>query len=89
MDSLSAHKSDRTRELIEQRGCELLFLPSYSPDFSPIEEAFSKLKALLRREKRTKEALVEALGWALVAITPGDALGWFGHCGYPLSDRSL
>ena len=85
MDNLSAHKSDRTRELIEQRGCELLFLPSYSPDFSPIEEAFSKLKALLRREKaRTKEALVEAIGRALVAITPGDALGWFGHCGYTL-----
>lgn len=90
MDNLSAHKGDRTRELIEERGCELVFLPSYSPDFSPIEEAFSKLKALLRREKaRTKEALVEAIGRALVAITPGDALGWFGHCGYPLSDRSL
>ena len=77
MDNLSAHKGDRTRELIEQRGCELLFLPSYSPDFSPIEEAFSKLKALLRRETaRTKEALVEAIGWALVAITP--AMRWVG-----------
>ena len=90
MNNLSAHKGDRMRELIEERGCELVFLPSYSPDFSPIEEAFSKLKALLRRDKaRTKEALVEAIGWALVAITPGDALGWFAHCGYPLSDRSL
>lgn len=90
MDNLSAHKSDRTRELVEERSCELLFLPSYSPDFSPIEEAFSKLKALLRREKaRTKEALVEAMGRALEAITPGDALGWFGHCGYTLSDQSL
>ena len=90
MDNLSAHKSDRTRELVEERGCELLFLPSYSPDFSPIEAAFSKLKAFLRREKaRTKEALVEAIGWALKAITSGDALGWFGHCGYLLYDRSL
>jgi transposase len=83
MDNLSAHKGDRVRELVEERGCEVLFLPSYSPDFSPIEEAFSKLKALLRRAKaRTKEALVEAIGQALDAITPADAKGWFGHCGY-------
>ncbi len=71
------------RELIERRGCEVLFLPSYSPDFSPIEEAFSKLKALLRRaQARTKESLVEAIGRALDAITPEDAKGWFAHCGY-------
>ncbi len=83
MDNLSAHKGERVRELIEGRGCELVFLPAYSPDFSPIEEAFSKLKALLRRAKaRTKEALVEAIGRALDAITPEDAEGWFGHCGY-------
>jgi len=83
MDNLSAHKGERVRELVEGRGCEVLFLPSYSPDFSPIEEAFSKLKAWLRREKaRTKEALVEEIGRALDAITPEDAKGWFGHCGY-------
>ena len=83
MDNLSAHKGERVRELVEGRGCEVLFLPSYSPDFSPIEEAFSKLKALLRRAKaRTKEALVEAIGRALDAITPEDARGWFAHCGY-------
>ncbi|MDP9477384.1 MAG: IS630 family transposase [Actinomycetota bacterium] len=83
MDNLSAHKGERVRELIEGRGCELVFLPAYSPDFSPIEEAFSKLKALQRRAKaRTKEALVEAIGRALDAITPEDAEGWFGHCGY-------
>lgn len=85
MDNLSAHKGERVRELVEGRGSEVLFLPSYSPDFSPIEEAFSKLKALLRKEKaRTKEALVEAIGRALDAITPEDAQGWFGHCGYAL-----
>ena len=85
MDNLGAHKSRRVRELIEGRGCELLFLPPYSPDFSPIEEAFSKLKALLRRAKaRTRETLVEAIGRALSAITARDAAGWFGHCGYPL-----
>jgi transposase len=49
MDNLGAHKSERVRELIEGRGCELLFLPAYSPDLNPIEEAFSKVKALLRR----------------------------------------
>ncbi len=89
MDNLSAHKGDGVRELVEVRGCEVLFLPSYSPDFSPIEEAFSKLKALLRRaQARTKEALVGAIGRALDAITPEDARGWFGHCGYAV-DQSL
>jgi transposase len=83
MDNLSAHKGERVRELVEGRGAELLFLPSYSPDFSPIEEAFSKLKALLRWQKaRAKEALIEAIGWALGAITPEDVKGWFDHCGY-------
>ena len=83
LDNLSAHKGERVKELVEAHGCELLFLPAYSPDFSPIEEAFWKLKARLRREKaRTKEALVEAIGRALDAITPEDAEGWFGHCGY-------
>jgi len=57
-DNLSAHKSEEARELIEARGCELLFLPPYSPDYNPIEEAFSKIKALLRKaQARTKEAL--------------------------------
>ncbi len=90
MDNLSAHKGERVKELVEGAGCEVLFLPAYSPDFSPIEEeAFSKLKARLRREKaRTKEALVGAIGRALDAITAGDARGWFDHCGYA-STQSL
>jgi transposase len=63
----------------------LLYLPPYSPDFSPIEEAFSKIKAHLRKAKaRTREALLEAIGRALWAITAQDATGYFGHCGYPL-----
>ncbi len=83
MDNLSAHKGERVRELVEGAGCEVLFLPAYSPDFSPIEEAFSKLKARLRREKaRAKEALVGAIGRALDTITAKDARGWFSHCGY-------
>lgn len=85
MDNLGAHRGDRVRELVEARGCSLLFLPPYSPDFSPIEEAFSKVKALLRKaQARHRDALVEAIGQALSAVTPNDARGWFGHCGYPI-----
>jgi transposase len=86
LDNLGAHKGERVRELVEARGCSLLFLPPYSPDFSPIEEAFSKLKALLRKAAaRTRGLLVEAIGWALWSVTPEDAMGYFGHCGYPLT----
>jgi transposase len=90
MDNLSAHKGERIRQLIEERGCELIYLPSYSPDFNPIEEAFAKIKALVRKaEARTKEALVEAIGKALSAVTTEDALGFFEHCGYRMSVQSL
>ncbi len=83
MDNLSAHKGSKIRELIEAQGCELLFLPPYSPDLNPIEEAFAKVKALLRRMgARTRETLVEAMGWALEAVTVRDARGFFEHCGY-------
>jgi transposase len=86
MDNLGAHRGDKVCELIEARGCYLLFLPPYSPDFSPIEEAFSKLKALLRKAKaRTRGALVETIGRTLEAVSTNDARGWFGHCGYLLS----
>src|SRR3712207_5260092 len=85
MDNLQAHKSTRVRKLIESAGASVLFLPPYSPDFSPIEEAFSKIKAILRSlEARTQETLVEAIGQALDAASQGDALGWFSHCGYRL-----
>jgi transposase len=90
MDNLSAHKGERIRELIEERGCELIYLPSYSPDFNPIEEAFSKIKGLVRKaEARTKEALLEAIGWALSAVTTDDARGFFEHCGYRMPVQSL
>ena len=85
MDNLGAHKTKRVRELVEGVGCELLYLPPYSPDFSPIEESFSKMKALLRKaQARDRGVLVEAIGRALWAVTPEDAAGFFGHCGYPL-----
>ena len=83
MDNLSAHKGKKVEQLIAARGCQVLFLPGYSPDFSPIEETFSKLKAYLRRVgARTREALEEALCQALLPVTTHDAQGWFRHCGY-------
>jgi transposase len=83
MDNLSAHKGERVRELIEHRGCELLYLPSYSPDLNPIEEAFSKIKGLLRKaQARSREALLEAIGAAISAVSDRDALGFFEHSGY-------
>jgi len=83
MDNLSAHKGERVRELIEARGCQLLYLPSYSPDFNPIEEAFGKIKNLIRKvEARSRETLLEAIGAAISALSAQDAHGFFAHCGY-------
>lgn len=88
MDNLRVHKSARVRQLIEEAGCQVLFLPAYSPDFSPIEEMFSKVKAHLRRMKaRTREALEEALTQALLEVTSQDAHGWFEHCGFGSSEE--
>ena len=90
MDNLSAHKTDRVRELIEGRGCELVFLPPCSPDLNPIEEVFSKIKELLRdAQARARRALIEAIGVALSSVTAQDARGFFGHCGYRVSVQSL
>ena len=83
MDNLGAHRPKRIRELIEARGCELIYLPSYSPDLNPIEEALSKIKHLLRKTgARTKEALIEAMGRALAAVSARDVRGFFVNCGY-------
>ena len=90
MDNLSAHKGERVRELIEAKDCKLLYLPPYSPDYNPIEEAFSKIKALLRKAAaRTREALIEAMGAAISVISSRDALGFFEHCGYRRSVQLL
>jgi transposase len=83
MDNLTAHKGERVRELIEQQGCELLYLPPYSPDFNPIEEAFSKIKHLIRKaEAHSREGLIEAMGTAISALSAQDARGFFEDCGY-------
>jgi len=90
MDNLTAHKGERIKELIEERSCELLYLPPYSPDLNPIEEAFSKIKGILRlAAARSREALVEAMGRALDAVTSRDARGFFEHCGYRVLGQSL
>jgi transposase len=82
---VSAHKADRMRQAIEDRHCQLLFLPPSSPDFTPIEQAFSKSKAILRGlGARTKEALQEAVRLAIEAITRHDAAAWFAHARYAL-----
>lgn len=89
-DNLSVHKSDDAQELIAAAGCHLLWLPPYSPDYAPIEQAFSKLKAALRRTgARTRAALDDAITTALATITATDAPGWFAHCGYPIPAHLL
>ena len=90
LDRLGAHRPKRIRELIEARGAELVFLPSYSPDLNPIEAAFSKIKNALRKVgARAHEALVEAIFGALREVTPREAAGWFDHCGYVVEVQYL
>jgi transposase len=91
MDNLSVHTSKWVRELIEERGCQLWLLPSYSPDMNPIEEAFSKVKNLIRKAKaRTLQALFEVTAEALRKVSQEDAWGFFEDCGYKTTqDHSL
>ncbi len=90
MDNLSAHKPARVRKPIEGEGCKLIYLPAYSPDFNPIEGAFSKIRGMVREVgARTKSALVEVLGEALSAVSAQDARGYFEHAGYRLRAQLL
>lgn len=85
MDNLAAHKVGWIVAMIERAGCRVVFLPPYSPDFSPIEPMWSKVKQLLRSvAARTIEDLERAVGVALTAITESDCHGYFAHCGYTL-----
>jgi len=89
-DNLSVHKSVRSRALIEAAGCRLRFLPTYSPDFNPIEQAFAKLKTHLRRRRpRAFPALVAATAEAIEQITPADAAGFFTAAGFPPTGHKL
>jgi transposase len=83
VDNVGAHQPDRIRHLVAAAGCALVFLPAYSPDLSPIEEAFSKIKALIKAAAaRTRAALDAAIAAALNAVTAADVAGWFAHVGY-------
>jgi transposase len=89
-DNLSVHKNQKLRRGIEAAGCHLRFLPPDSPDFSPIEHAFAKLKTALRRAgARDRPALEHAIAVGLATITAADAAAWFRHCGYALPEQHL
>ena len=90
MDNLGAHRPKKVKELFEERGCELLYLPSYSPDLNPIEEALAKIKHILRTmSARTNDALIEAMGLALRAVSAKDVGGFFASCGYRTPAQQL
>ncbi len=83
MDNLSSHKGPRVQQLIEAAGASLRYLPPYSPDFNPIENAFAKLKALLRKAaERTVGALWHRIGTLLDACTPAECANYFAAAGY-------
>jgi transposase len=83
MDNLSSHKVKGLEEIVTKCGAKIEYLPPYSPDFNPVENMWSKMKAYLRQMKeRCKDNLIEAVGAALRTVTPQDAHGWFKHCGY-------
>lgn len=86
LDNLGAHRASRIEEVAAERGAQVLWLPPYSPDFSPIEQCWSKIKASLRGAKaRTNEELNGALAQAIKLVTKADIRGWFKHCGYSLA----
>jgi len=83
LDNLSVHHAASVTQRLKEHGCRVLFLPAYSPDFSPIENAFSKIKGILRRLRaQTVDALLDAIVQALDAITPWDAIGYFTNAGF-------
>lgn len=83
LDNYSIHTDSKIRALIGNKGCTLLFLPTYSPDFNPIENAFSKIKALLKKvQAASQDTLSQAIKRACDAVSLQDVLAWFGLCGY-------
>jgi transposase len=85
LDNLSVHISAGVADAVAKRGCRVWYLPTYSPDLSPIELAFAKFKELVRRaEARTREALEQAVADAWGQVTPEGLRGFFRHCGYRL-----
>ena len=89
MDNLSCHKSPAVRQAIEAVGAQLWFLPKYSPDLNPIELAFAKLKAILRKARcRTREVLWHTIGTAVPGYDPAECRNYFRHCGYSVATTS-
>ena len=83
LDNLNVHKASQVKEVAEARGAQVIWLSPYSPDFSPIEQCWSKIKTALRTAKaRTREELEQALASAIKLVTKSDIRGWFKHCGY-------
>ena len=88
LDNLGAHRASRIEEIAFSCGAEVVWLPPYSPDFSPIELMWSKVKAYLKKVKsRTQEELEKAIAQALQTVTLSDCLNWFRHCGYEVSSK--
>jgi transposase len=88
LDNLGAHKASCLAQVAEERGAQVLWLPPYSPDFSPIENCWSKIKTALRAAKaRTREELDKALVTAIELVTNADIQGWFTHCGYSVARK--
>lgn len=88
LDNLGAHKASRIEEVAAERGAQVLWLSPYSPDFSPIEQCWSKIKGFLRGAKaRTGQELDKALAQAIGLVTKADIRGWFKHCGYSLARK--
>ena len=86
LDNLGAHKASCLEQVAEERGAQVLWLPPYSPDYSPIENCWSKIKTALRAAKaRTREELDKALAKAIELVTKADIQGWFKHCGYSVA----
>lgn len=88
LDNLGAHRASRIEEVAAERGAQVLWLAPYSPDFSPIEQCWSKIKNFLRGAKaRTGQELDKALAQAIGLVTKADIRGWFTHCGYSLARK--
>ena len=88
LDNLGAHRASRVEEVAASRGAQVLWLAPYSPDYSPIEQCWSKIKSYLRGAKaRTRDELNKALAQAIGLVTKADIRGWFRHCGYSLARK--
>ncbi len=86
LDNLNVHKASQVEQVAGERGAQVLWLPPYSPDYSPIEQCWSKIKKALRAAKaRTREELDIALAQAITLISKADIRGWFKHCGYEVA----